>query len=536
MNGEQSRFNPFPGLRAFQPQEDLVFFGRDKQTDDLLWRLRSNRFLPVVGASGSGKSSLLLCGVVPSLYSGYMLKAGSSWRVALLRPGNDPIGNLASALQEHGVVEELGEDEDLHRPLLEATLRSSALGLIRALRHTRIALQDNVLVVVDQFEELFRYRRNRKIKGSRDEAAAFVKLLIEAAKQEVVPIYVAIALRSEFLGQCSEYPGLTDAINRGVYLVPRFSREELKQAIVSPAVVAGGQIAPRLVTRLLNDAGDDPGHLAMLQHALMRMWHYTHRDGEQRPLDLRHYEATGTLAEALSRHAEEIYRELDAGHRQIAEKMFKALTDGTANTPEVRRPVRFEELCELTAVGAEEVRAVLESFSREGRSFLEPPAGCPIDDDSIIDLAHESLMRVWSRLTGWVEEEARSAEVYLRLAAAAALHREKRGGYWRDPELYFALRWRQETQPTGAWARRYDASFEPTMRFLEASRAEHSRAEHSRETSGTEARSPAPSPEVDALRREVEVQRRIAQEQGREVERLKRILATSTEPRTEPDL
>ncbi len=496
MNGEESRFNPFPGLRAFQPQEDLVFFGRQKQTDDLLWRLRSNRFLPVVGASGSGKSSLLLSGVVPSLHSGFMLKAGSNWRVAMLRPGKDPIGNLAAALLDQGVIDEGGEDADIHRQLLEATLRSSALGLIRALRQTRAGEGDNVLVVVDQFEELFRYRHNRKIKGSRDEAASFVKLLIEAARQDELPIYVALALRSEFLGHCVEYPGLTDAINRGVYLVPRFSRDELKQAIVSPAVVAGGQVAARLVTRLLNDAGDDPGHLVLLQHSLMRMWHRKQRD---EALDLEHYEAIGTMAEALSRHAEEAYSELDSGQRRIAETLFKALTDGTAGRPGTRRPVTLRQMCELTCTGVGEIGAVLEHFGRHGRSFLESSADGRLDDDAILDLSHESLMKAWTRLASWVEEEARSAEVYLRVAAAAALHREDRAGYWRDPELYFALEWRRETQPTEAWARRYDDSFEQTMHFLDESRLAQERAQE-----GAKARARELENEVDSLRREIE--------------------------------
>ncbi len=472
-------FNPFPGLRPFQPDEDLVFFGRQKQTDHLLWRLRSNRFLPVVGFSGSGKSSLVLSGVVPSLYSGYMLKAGSSWRVAMLRPGEDPIGNLAAALLGHGVLDELGPDDDLHLPLLEATLRSSGRGLIKALGQTRIPQTDNVLVVVDQFEELFRYRQSRQIKGSRDEAAAFAKLLIEASNQEQVPIYVAITMRSEFLGHCIEYPGLTSAINRGAYLVPRFSRDELKEAIVSPIVVAGGQIAPRLVTRLVNDVGDSADRLPLLQHALMRMWDLRERRGApEEALDLEHYEAIGTMAEALSRHAEEAWSELASEcEKQIAEKMFKALTDGSAN---VRRPVCFGEICELTGAEPEAVQAVVERFSRPGRSFLTPPAGRPLEPESVIDISHESLMRVWIRLAGWVEEEGQASHMYRRLAQGAVLQRQRKAGYWRDPELYFAQQWRDRTQPSAAWAGRYDdsqhdGSFEQTMLFLHESRLEQER-------------------------------------------------------------
>src|SRR6476469_772150 len=130
----RSRRNPFPGLRPYEPDEDHLFFGREKEIDDLLRRLAAVRFLPVIGTSGCGKSSLVRCGLVPALESGYMVRAGSSWRVALTRPGEDPITQLAVALDHPSV---LGRADDLgttNRVILDATLRRSSLGLISAVR------------------------------------------------------------------------------------------------------------------------------------------------------------------------------------------------------------------------------------------------------------------------------------------------------------------------------------------------------------------------------------------------------------------
>lgn len=258
-------FNPFPGLRSFEPEEEHLFFGREQQIDDLLRRLRSARFLAVVGPSGSGKSSLVRSGLIPALYSGYMAAAGSSWRIALLRPGTDPIGNLAAALAEPAVVGAAWVPDDMHRPLLEATLRRSALGIAESVRHARIAPYDNVLIVVDQFEELFRFKQARATPEARDEAVAFVKLLVEAMRQDTAPIYVVLTMRSEFIGQCAQFVGLASAVNEGQYLVPRMTRDELRLAITGPVAVGGGEITPRLLTRLLNDVGDDPDHLPILQ-------------------------------------------------------------------------------------------------------------------------------------------------------------------------------------------------------------------------------------------------------------------------------
>lgn len=487
--GPVARIHPFPGLRPFEPDEDHLFFGRERQTDELLRRLRSTRFLAILGTSGCGKSSLVRSGLIPSLYGGAMTRAGSSWRIAILRPGEDPIGNLAAALDAPEALGgadggDIGDGGDgLSRRLLETTLRASNRGLVECVRQARIPPRDNVLVLIDQFEELFRFKRSRREQG-RDESVAFVKLLLEAAGHREVPVYIALTMRSDFIGNCLELPELPEAINEGLYLVPRMTRDELRAAITGPVAVGGAAIAPRLVSRLLNDVGDDPDQLPILQHALMRTWDRWDEDHEPgEPLDLRHYEAIGTMKEALSRHAEEALGELDEQGRAIAETLFRALTELGGDGKGTRRPVRLAEVCALTGVGTDEIAAVAERFRRPGRSFLMPPAGVRLRLDSVLDLSHESLMRIWGRLHRWAKEEGQSARVYIGLARAAARFESGASALWRDPELQIALNWRRQQRPTEAWAARYDPSFERALRFLDASAAERDRAIAERETS-----------------------------------------------------
>lgn len=469
--------NPFPGLRPFEPDEDYLFFGRERQTDELLKRLRTARFLSILGRSGSGKSSLVRSGLIPSLHGGAMARAGSRWRVAIMRPGEDPLSNLAAALSAPGA---LGGDADegLTRAFFETTLRASRLGLLECVRQSHVT--DNVLVLVDQFEEIFRYKHSRRATGA-DEAAAFVKLLL-APRESDLPVYIAITMRSDFIGDCMEFGTLPEVINEGIYLVPRLTRDELRLAITGPVAVGGAQIAPRLVSRLLNDVGDDPDQLPILQHALMRTWERwqsSHQRGE--PLDLRHYEDIGTMHEALSRHAEEAFGELDAFGKLIAEKMFKALTDKASDPRGVRRPAPVREICALSYASLEEVTRVAESFRRAGRSFLMPPADVRLEESSILDIAHESLMRIWERLSQWADDEARSGQLYHNVAQAAQRHEQGEIALWRDPELQFALTWREKEQPTPEWAERYDPSFARAMAFLDASRNERDRKAEERE-------------------------------------------------------
>ena len=469
-------FNPFPGLRSFEPDEDHLFFGREKQIDEVLRRLRTVRFLSVVGSSGSGKSSLVRSGLIPSLHSGAMTRAGSSWRVAILRPGEDPIGRMAAALSAADVLGNDRETEETNRMLVETTLQRSTAGLIEAVKLARMPAGDNLLVLVDQFEELFRFKHGHRTPDSRDEALRFVKLLLEAVKQNEVPIYGVLTMRSDFIGDCMEFPDLPEAVNAGQYLVPRMTRDELRSAIVGPVKVGGGAIAPRLVIRLLNDVGDDPDQLPVLQHALMRTWdHWQGRDGAPE-IDLVDYEAIGTLRDALSLHAEEALDDIQTERgREMAEKVFKALTDTSSDARGTRRPTSVRTLAAICQAAESEVVDVIEVFRRPGRTFLMPPASVPLSSQSIIDLSHESLMRIWKRLIAWAEEERTAAEYYLRLARSAAWNEEGTAGLWRDPELEVGLRWKQETGPTEAWARRYDPAFARAMDFLDRSERERNR-------------------------------------------------------------
>ncbi len=477
--------NPFPGLRPFGADEDYLFFGRDGQSDELLHRLRINRFLAVVGTSGSGKSSLVRAGLLPALHGGFMAGAGSNWRVTIFRPGDDPIGQLAAALHAPDVLAAAGDAAQVAARVAdtEATLRRSAFGLVDTIRQARLSAHENLLIIVDQFEELFRFKRAEERGQANEEAAAFVKLLLEATGQTEVPIYIVITMRSDFLGDCAQFRRLPEAINDGQYLIPRMTRDQRREAVIGPVAVGGAQMTPRLVNCLLNDVGDNPDQLPIMQHALARTWQ---RWAQERnctaPLDLPHYEAIGGMAEALSRHADKAYNELpDARSQEVAKRLFQCLTETSQDYREVRRPTKVQDICVVAQATEAEVGQVIESFRRPGRSFLMPPPDTPLTADTLVDISHESLIRGWQRLHEWVEEEARSARIYRRLAETAVLHRECNANLWHDPDLQIALSWRAHYQPTEAWARRYHPEFKTAMDFLDKSREANAAEKRERE-------------------------------------------------------
>ena len=483
MNAEEKYFNPFPGLRSFEEEEEHLFFGREKQIDELLAKLNKTRFLAVIGASGSGKSSLIKSGLLPALHSGFLSSAGSGWRICTLRPGNDPIGNLAQAMCS---AEILGEAEitTASPQIIEAMLRRSDNGIGEAVRQLAGHNALNLLIVVDQFEELFRFSKYEKTENrDKRDSVSFINLLLAASQYVAVPIYVVFTMRSDFLGDCTGFRGLPEAINNGQYLIPRMTREERKAAITGPVAVGGAEMSQALLLRLLNDVGDSPDQLPILQHALMRTWDYW-RDHSQpdEPIDLRHYEAIGTMNNALSLHAEEAYKEIGGERgRETCEKLFRVLTEKSDDGRGIRRPCLISEACEAVGADITEVTRIVELFRKPGRSFLMPPVGTGLKPDTVLDISHESLMRVWDRLMAWVQEEIESAKLYIRLAQSAELNQRGKTAPWRDPELQMALNWVKNQKPNQAWASRYDPSFDRAMNFLNYSASEKDRKQRASE-------------------------------------------------------
>jgi hypothetical protein len=207
---------PYPGLRPFEPYEAEVFFGREAHTDRLIEILQRERFLAVIGPSGSGKSSLVRAGMLPAVAAGWM-GSGSDWRIAILRPGDRPLHRLAQALLEPGVFgHELGRGEAVAAGLVEAELRRGPLGIAHLVQDSAQASDGvqpfNLLVLVDQFEEIFRYAEAGTAQA--DESGALVNLLLASRAAEAGRIHVTLTMRTDFLGHCVRFQDLPEAINR----------------------------------------------------------------------------------------------------------------------------------------------------------------------------------------------------------------------------------------------------------------------------------------------------------------------------------
>jgi WD40 repeat protein len=482
----------FPGLRSFETSESDVFFGRDDDTYELLRRLRQNRFVAVVGVSGCGKSSLVRAGVIASLEAGFLCESAEAWRCITMRPGPTPILSLARALAalsgNDDVTGELQEDCVID---VLTTLGRSSFGLVDAVRQAQLASGTRLFLLVDQFEELFTLSGKENLRAG-DQAEAFVKMLLGAAADPSVPVYVMLTMRTDFLGKCAVFPELADTISNSIYLLPQMTRDHLGDAIREPVLVSGGKITDRLINRLLNDAEDQVDQLPVLQHALMRLWEIApSSENGAKALDVEQYEdvSIGTLSQALDRHATAAFESLNTRERAIAECMFREITavedEGQVGQAVIRRPALLSQVIRRCRAPAEEVFIIVEKFRQNGRSFVMPPPSVPLTPDKMLDVSHEALLRQWKMLREWAIDDANDREIQSRLSGATRvwLRRQKNPGFlYQGGQLEEADKW---------WGRHPDEIGEPEKEFLKESKARQDESKVEKLVRDAEARSEA---------------------------------------------
>ncbi|GAA0191230.1 hypothetical protein GCM10009122_53550 [Fulvivirga kasyanovii] len=480
MNGSNETFNPFPGLRPFRYEESHLYFGREEQIGEVLDKLIEHHFVAIIGTSGIGKSSFINCGILPILFKDYKTARGSKWEAVNFRPGNSALKNMAKALL-HEKIEYA--DEDTAQQQIENTVssfRKNENALINIAGNRYKASGRNILIYIDQFEEIFRYRE--KNDSNYDDVSIFLNLLIAAISQNEVPVYVAITMRSDFVGDCAKYPEFTDKINDSQFLIPQMTRLEKKKAIIGPIETVGATIDEDLVQKILNDVGDDADSLPVMQHALMRTYDYWLQNsfkGDE--ISFAHYEAIGGMEKALSIHANEAFYELNEKQQALCEKIFKNITEKGDGGRGTRRPTRLQEIAVITGATTEEVMFIVEHFRAAGRTLLMPPYNVPLTEDSMVDISHESLMRIWTNLREWVDDESESAKLYLRLCEAAEMHQLGKAGLWRPPDLQLALSWLDTHKPSLSWGLRYNPGYERAMLFLEYSKNEYEKEQRNKQ-------------------------------------------------------
>ncbi len=458
--------NPYPGLRPYTTRDSRLFFGRSKEVEELLSLLMNKRFAAVTGEAGSGKTSLINAGLIPSLmYQG-------EWILFKIRPGSTPLQDLFAE-----IMKKLGKDSGK----ISATTFPEAEDILKIFLEMHKEYQAGILIVIDQFEEIFTQRGPLSEKILLKNRERFIDFLLQAVGQQEIPVHVAVTIRSDFLDECSAFGEFSDLLDLNKYPLERMSSENITRAIMGPLEVSGISIQRDLVRRIISDVQENPDILPVLQHALMRTWqNWNSRKDTDSQVSIEDYNLLGSVDHAISKFADEAYGQLSDEEKGYCERIFRALSERDDENRDVCTPRKISKISEITQVPVEKVIRIADIFRREGRGFLSPYIETPLDKNSVLSVSHESLMKLWYRLDEWADEEYESVQMYLNLAEAAELYQVGKAELWRPPELETALEWYRNNKPNLPWAERYNPAFERTLVFLTTSEREFSIEEEER--------------------------------------------------------
>lgn len=475
---------PYKGLYYFDESDAEWFFGREELTETLVNHVNTSlesgqRFLAVVGASGSGKSSVVRAGLIPALR---WRQPSSGWPVYVMTPGAHPLEVLAVNLLGN-VVRSTYVRKFFDELVRQPQTLSSAVNRIQ--EETGAA---HALLVVDQFEELFTLCR------SETEQSAFVENLLTAALQPDGATIVVIVLRADFYAHCARFDLLRQALSKHQEYIGPMTGKELRCAIEEPAKRGHWELEPGLVELLLHDVGADAGHapepgaLPLLSHALLATWQ--RRRGHR--LTLSGYTASGGIRGAIAETAEAVFQDqLDPGQRMIARQIFLRLTElgDDTTTADTRRRVSFDELASWPE-DREQVHEVLMTLA---------DARLITTDQEAAEVAHEALIREWPTLRNWLDENREGLRLHRHLTETA----QEWETLGRDPGvLYRGARLAQAVE----WSHAHEEDLNLLERsFLEASQALESQEAIERETQRQR--------ELEAARKLAENERARAEEQ-----------------------
>lgn len=416
--------NPYKGLRAFGEADANDFFGRNTLIQALLVRLAEesdlSRFLAVVGPSGSGKSSVVKAGLMPALRQGG-LPGSDNWFLVEMTPGTYPLEELETALLRVAVNPPVS---------LLAQLREDERGLLRAVHRILPAGEDVELVlIIDQFEEMFTLVTGEDVRHH------FLDSLVTAVLDPRSRLRVVITLRADFTDRPLQYVDFGELVRQQTEFVLPLTPDELEQAITGPTRRAGLALEPGLVSTIIDDIGNQPGMLPLLQYALTEL--FERREG--RKLTLAAYQASGGVLGALARRAEELYTHLDEAGQAAARQLFLRLVTLGEGTEDTRRRVLRAELEALTgpamaderevmngnangqpaAVSSQQSTVMGQVMDRFGRYRLLTFDHDPVTREPTVEVAHEALLREWRRLREWLNASRTDVRLQRLLAVAA---------------------------------------------------------------------------------------------------------------------
>lgn len=468
-NSSETQKNPFIGLRPYKTEEKEIFFGRERQVYDLLTLLQSNRIIALLGPSGCGKSSLITAGLIPEILAGQNGLVGKEWAYTIFRPGSNPIANFSHAISKNNLLNpsiQAPSDEALR---LENIFRNSNKGFINYYKDSEIAQKKNFLIVIDQFEDIFKYPPERE-----GDITCFIDNLLRIDHEPNLGVYVIFSLRNEYLGNLFPFRRLQEYLNEFQYSIPRLRRSDIEEILNKSSKISGFHFDKNTIDYLHRSLGNDPGKTAHLQYLLYR----TLINNQHGSLSETSFENMGGFSNCMALHLNKNYIQQPDEIKLIIEKLIKTISN-IDEMGAVKRPKKFKDLVKLCECTPSQLVSAITFFNNPEHEFLSqiPPVfsnnatakNPSLYNDDLIDINYPEFFKTWDLFHEWIETERESKEMYLRLVSDAQRHESGASGLLKPPELYIFQKWFETQNPSNIWANQYHPNFQKAISFLNKS-------------------------------------------------------------------
>ncbi len=389
--------SPYKGLKRFNARDKDLFFGRERLTNKLIEAVNQSNLVLVLGASGSGKSSVVRAGVIPQIES----LSETPYQCCLFTPNRDPFISFHRSL--------LDPEEDIFSELeVEFVLEGESDTLTKTADLLK-SKHSQWLIFIDQFEELFTSCSNPETRRN------FIQGIVHLAQDRDQSVKLILAMRSDFLEELSAYPQFAKIAEKNIHLVADMQAEELRQAIEQPATQHGIVFELGLVNEIIQDVQGQAGSLPLLQYTLDLLWQDSDLSDRNRTLNIATYRRLGGVSGALQKHVNQIYQQLPPEQQLATKQILLRLVDvvGLEKSEVLRTAVsRRAYKSEFTEAQAETVNLLVnksllvsDDLNQEGQSTVE--------------IAHEALLTSWTELKDWISDARNTISLYNRLAEDA---------------------------------------------------------------------------------------------------------------------
>ncbi len=467
--------NPFVGLKPYAENQNNSYFGREQEVENVLDILQKNKFVTFSGASGSGKTSLINAGLIPRLKKGFVGQAGKDWAIASFRPGIDPLVNLSYALTAREVLkDDLKSNTTDRKYYSEIISNFGSLGIVEIYKRSEIFGKKNLLIIIDQLEDLYKYNRYFDYALS-EEDNVLMDLIYRTVTFKNTAIYFLICIETPYLTKLTSYNKLQEIISKSQYSIQNIDHKGIHQILKDTFYKKNIQFNSKVIDLFNETLKEEICYLPNLQFLLYKLYEkFVVNENEKTIIGLDDIDTFGGIKQSIEKDFENLYVLSSKLEQNRMANFFKSILD----TQNLSSKVQYETILKIS----EHINISQSDLSREIRllkktffdffDVFEPSiSGIPIaenkpfDSKNIISLKYTKFLN-WERHSEWLEEEKNNFEDFKAFSEDAIKKNNNKVDFLKTPELESAIAWRDNSTSNKNWAKKYNLDFDQTINFI----------------------------------------------------------------------